>query len=70
VVADPDEVLIRGHIPVGESSKVGMRSDNAHRQNTTVPFELTLRLPAPDMGGRGYSTEYLEQMALETVRPG
>jgi site-specific DNA recombinase len=64
VVADSEAVLIRGQIPVGEGRKGDLRSNNDHRQNATLPFALTVSLPAPDIGGRGYSTGYLGQIPL------
>jgi hypothetical protein len=69
VVADPEEVLIRGQIPVGVGGNVDLRSNDANRGNANLPFELKLLLPAPDMGGRGYSTECLAHLARETVGP-
>lgn len=60
VVATQKEVTVWGQIPILAPEQVGLNAQYRHiKVPTQLPFELKLRLPAPDHGGRGYSDEYI-----------
>jgi len=60
VIATKAGVTICGHIPLKNTEKVGHELKYRHiKVPTQLPFELKLRMPSTDHGGRGYSDEYI-----------
>jgi hypothetical protein len=63
VIATKKEVTVCGFIPVLATEQVGLNGKYRHiKVLTQLPFELKLRMPSTDRGGRGYSDEYITEI--------
>ncbi len=64
IVATKEEITIWGHLPVLAPVEVGYEPINRHSKVLTqLPFELKLRMPNTDRGGRGYSNQLVASLA-------